>query len=289
MSDVAGAAAPVGTDNAAGDAEGRARRMGWRPKEEFRGDPVRWTDAESFIARGEAELPVLRERYRALDDRFARMETDLKSRLDESASKHQETQVALKEFREFSYKAEERAYLRAKVELEAKMALAVETADQNQYRVTKAQLDTLEQNKPSPAPAAAAQAAQAQQAPPQDPVIKAWIAENEWFSRDQPMNAYAIAMHGALLKEKPGMTTAENLAEVKREITERFPEKFANKKRDAAQAVATSAAPADKKKAGKTVSDLPAEARAALAKFKKQMPDYKDEEYLKTYFAGDDS
>src|SRR5215472_907386 len=49
------------------DLEQRARRMGWRPRNEFRGEPERWMEADEFVERGERMLPVLQERNRAAD------------------------------------------------------------------------------------------------------------------------------------------------------------------------------------------------------------------------------
>ena len=33
--------------------EGEAREMGWRPKEEWQGEPEKWRDAKEFVERGE--------------------------------------------------------------------------------------------------------------------------------------------------------------------------------------------------------------------------------------------
>ncbi len=265
------------------DLEGRARRMGWRPKDEFRGDQSRWTDAETFIARGEAELPVLRERYRALDDRFARTESELKELRDRAA---EQTRV-MGEFRDLSLRAEQRAYARAKSELEGRMREAVASADQAGYDRALAELNALE-----PPPAVTKEPPKEEPKPTTtkvEPEVQAWIAENEWFNRDPTLNAYAVARHGQLLQERPGMSIAENLAEVRREVVERFPDKFGNPKREKAPAVATSSAPAPSKKKGKSFDDLPSEAKQAFDRFKRMMPDYKQEDYAKMYFAGDDA
>ena len=42
------------------EVEQAAREMGWRPKEEFRGDTAKWVDAETFVSRGENFIPILR-------------------------------------------------------------------------------------------------------------------------------------------------------------------------------------------------------------------------------------
>src|SRR6185436_4853984 len=87
------------------EVEGRARRMGWRPQEEFRGPKDKWVDASQFVERGETELPVLRERFRALDDKFTRLERE-NSKL---SHKIEDQTTVLKEFRDYSRQGEERA------------------------------------------------------------------------------------------------------------------------------------------------------------------------------------
>jgi len=40
--------------------ETEAGEMGWRPQEEFKGDPTKWVDAKEFVERGEHILPILK-------------------------------------------------------------------------------------------------------------------------------------------------------------------------------------------------------------------------------------
>ena len=54
------------TETPSPDIEARARAMGWRPQEEFNGDPAKWKPAEDFVAKGENDLPVLRENMRRM-------------------------------------------------------------------------------------------------------------------------------------------------------------------------------------------------------------------------------
>lgn len=48
-----------------------AKTLGWSPKEEFRGDKSRWTDAKTFAERAEKLTPVLRENLRRLAEKNA--------------------------------------------------------------------------------------------------------------------------------------------------------------------------------------------------------------------------
>lgn len=270
------------------DIEARARLMGWKPKEEFRGDSSRWTDAETFVERGEKILPIVLERNRALEDKFTKQGAEL----GEVKTKLTEIGQAFVEYRDFARKSEERSYTRAKADLEARMSAAVDTADRAAFSAARAELDALEA--PLPAPKKV-EDTQRQQTPLIEPAVQEWISDNQWFNRDAAMNAFATAFHGRLLQEKPGMSITENLAEVRKEVVSRFPEKFGNPKREAAAAVATPAAGARKGKSDKkTYDDLPADAKKACDRYvtminaAKPKTPYTREEYVSLYFAGDE-
>lgn len=303
MSDVNAAisAENDGVNAASGDAdlEGRARRMGWRPKEEFRGDQSRWTDAKSFIERGEAELPVLRERYRTLDDRFAKMQTASEAQnaqLQAVSKRAEEMHDVLVEFRERSKKAEEISYARARSDLEQRMAVAVDQADKAGYDRAKGELDRINDAEraaraPAVKPVVETKPEPEKPAPQTpDPVIEQWVSENPWFKVDQGMAGYATARFQQLRAERPGVGIRDHLDEVRADVLSRFPEKFENKKRTEAAAVAAPGAP-DTAKRGKIPSyeNWPADAKEGYQKFKRMMPDYKPEEYAAIYFAGEQS
>lgn len=280
------------------EVETRASRMGWTPKDKFRGDPEKWVDAETFIHRGETMVPIMRERTRAMEDRLQRQEqafTKQSADLDEFKQRLTEVTTAFSEYRTFAQKSEERSYRRAKAELEAKMAQAVSTGDTVNYHAAKAELDTLDRDRPPPAaePAPREPAREPPKtpvAPPApDPEILAWVADNPWFEREPTMKAYAMALNAKLIQEKPGLSTRDNLAEVKRSVKERFPEQFSNVNREAPPSVSTPTAPAAvSRKKGKGFDDIPAADRRPYEEFKRWMPDYTKEEFAKQYFAGDE-
>jgi hypothetical protein len=281
------------------ETEGRARRMGWRPKDEFRGDQSRWTDAQTFIERGEAELPILRERYRTLDDRFARMEnevTPLRREVAETRASAEEMRTVLVDFRERSKRAEEVAYTRARSDLEQRMAIAVDQADKAGYDRAKGELDNLNrQERDNLRDNARAAAAPERKADPEkkpepaaqtpDPVVVSWVSENPWFNVDPAMAGYATAQFQRMRAEKPGLTTRDHLDAVRADVVARFPEKFENTKRAAPGAVAAPTGAVNAKRKGPPpFEQWPADAKAGFAKAKRWMPDYKPEEYAKIYF-----
>lgn len=268
--------------------EDRARRMGWRPKDEYGGNPDRWVDAKTFVERGETELPILRERFRKLDDRLANTE----NRLKDTTDKLEQSTKVLVEIRDMSRTAEDRAYKRAMADLANKEREAVREASEEKYNAIQAEKAAVEASRPKPE-----ETVQRTEPPvPQtNPVIDQWLADNGWFMQDRVLNAVAIEEDVAIKRDHPGWTVSEQLAEVRRRVVERFPEKFGSTRkppvtsdrRSAPPAVAVSTASPPRPK-GKTVKDLPPEAREALKRFKASIPNYTEEEYLKTYFAGEE-
>lgn len=250
------------------ETEQKAMRLGWVPKDQFKGDPDKHRSAEEFLERGETMLPLLKRD----NDRLHEGMTKLERRLAEQAE-------TFAEFAQYASKSEERAYKRAKAELEAKRDAAIETADVNGARQAQREIDALE------VPVAPKVPEKKEDQPQPDPAIQAWIRENDWFDKSPSLRAYAVEEFGDLERRFPGKSKTELLAETKQKTMERFPDKFGiNPKRDGASAVnEPSGGTAPRKKAGKTYDDLPAEAKKACDKFCRTIPGYTKEKYVKDY------
>lgn len=260
-----------GEGGTASDTEARARRLGWVPKEDFKGDPDKHRSAQDFLERGETMLPLLKRD----NDRLHEGMTKLERRLEDQAK-------TFTQFVEFASKGEERAYKRALAELEAKRDSAIETADVAGARRAQSEIDQL--NKEA-AEAPKPVVPKADTAPALDPAIQSWIGENDWFNKSPSLRAYSVEVFGDLEKQFPGKSKAELLSETKQKTMERFPDKFGiNTKRDEASAVSTPGGVAQpRRKAGRTYDDLPAEAKKACDKFVKTIPKYTREDYCKNY------
>ena len=249
--------------------ETKARRLGWVPKDDFRGDPDRWRPADEFLERGERILPLVLKDNDRLHGRLSELETMLK-----------ETRESSKELLAFTSKAEERAYTRAKAEIEAKIEAAAATADPNAVRQGMRELDQLNADHVKPEPKKEAD----KPAVNIDPVIQDWIKKEEWFTKSPALNTYATEVFGEIEREKPGLTRSEMLAETKRRTMDKFPEKFGiNPKRDEAAAVASPSGAVARKSKGKSYDDLPAEAKKACDKFVRTIPGYTRDKYVKDY------
>jgi hypothetical protein len=220
--------APDTASSGGEDVESRARAMGWVPKEEFRGPAERWKDPESFVKDGEEQMPVLRERLRDATRRISDFEAQQRRQQAEFADK-------MARLERMSATALVRQREQIVGSYEAAKRQAVETGDVTRYeQLQKDQREAL-----NGFDSQAQQAVQAgqQQAPVQGggdrqftsaemAVVNTWVDKNGWFQRDIELNAAAQARHITLLRQKPGLSMEQNLAEVEKFVRDKFPERF---------------------------------------------------------------
>lgn len=257
-----------------------ARKIGWRPLEEYRGPKDKWIDADAFLDKVQTEAPVRNERLRTLGaeaERLRRENEDLK----------REREQGWGEIVKRSRSAEERGFNLAISNIEEQMDAAVEQADTALYKRLKAERGNLLKMMPAPPDRRELQP----NGPPQDPAVMNWVQQNPWFTTDKKLNAVAISLEAALMAEKPGLSTHERLEEVRDEVQKRFPEKFSNTARSAPPTAARPSAqavrPAGTGKREKTFDDIPAgereAAKAAFAQIQRRTPGYTVAAYVKNY------
>ena len=195
------------------DVETRARAMGWKPRDEYRGPAGAWRTAEVFVSKGENDLPILRESNRRMEQQIAA----IKRGQEQAAS------VVL-DMGERLRTADERAYKRAKERLEAEREQAVEAGDKKAWRTAEAELEQLKADAPKPAPTRPAPVVDV----PPAPEAVAWADSEPWFKTDPVLCGAAQDAHTRLLNSHPELTLAQNLARVSRTVRAMYPEKFAH-------------------------------------------------------------
>ena len=238
------------------ESEAKARRQGWRPKDEYRGPDEKWVDAESFLKRSDEELPVMRERLKKQDRDLA----DLKGTVAKFAEHHA--------------KVEKIAYERALNEVKKQRREALAIGDADGFEQAEERLAELKEVKPA--------ATQKEAAKEISPDVQTWVQANPWFQTEPRLAKYAETVCGELQNEDPTRDLSDILKEVAKEVKTRFPEKFANAKRSAPPAV-EGASTVAAGKGSKSYANLPAEAKAACDKFLKQGLIKSKEDYLKYY------
>lgn len=238
------------------EAEAKARRQGWRPKDEFRGDAEKWVDADTFLKRSDEELPIMRERLKKMEREFS------------------EQQKSIQRFAEHHAKVEKIAYERALAEVKKQKRDAIAIGDADAFEQAEQRLEELKEAKPA--------ATQKEAAADIAPEVAAWVKDNPWFQTEARLAKYAETVCGELQSEDPTRDLSDILKEVAKEVKARFPEKFANAKRAAPAAVEGAGAVAAGK-GGKTYAALPAEAKKACDEFLRKGYIKSKEEYLKYY------
>lgn len=246
--------------------EDRARQLGWHPKEEFKGDPERWVDADTFMKKGEEELPVLRSNLK-------KIQADL-------AKEREEFQKTAREFREWHettvQKTEREAYEKARNDIEQKKLEAVEMGDKEAYLKAQEAEKALEtQQAPKQQP---------QQQPAADPVFDEWRKTNSWYEEFPELAVEADNVGLALWNSGKFKSTGQVFDEVAKSIRRKYPHYFQNPNRDMPSAVNEGGEPASTRRTkARTYDNLPASAKDACERFIRMGMINSREDYLKSY------
>lgn len=188
--------------------EQQAIEMGWRPKEEYEGDPGKWVTAEIFVARAPL-FDKIEQQSRALKD----------------------TQRVLEELRKHNSRIEEASYKKALETLKEERKAAL--AEENFVKAEEIR-DQIDEIKSEQAKVVMPQAVPTEM-PPQ---LVEWQNNNQWYKSDKTLTAWADGRGAQLLKE--GVSPPEILKVIATEVKEAFPNKFRNPKREQGSPVETS-------------------------------------------------
>lgn len=237
-------------DNTPNPAEQEARQFGWVPKEEFKGDPEDWRDANEFLRRGREINGYLRK---DLD----KLQGQLQTRDRELA----EIRDAMEEFRKFHNETEARAYQRAITDLKKEKVAAIEQGDGERVIEIDDEIDKIKEAQRKPEPKATQSV---------DTGWTQWTQKNQWYGKDEVLTALANGFAEKVKAENPDLVGAPFLDKVADLVKQTMPDKFENPNRQhsAVSGSGTSGSGTGKKK--KTYDDLPADAKAACDKFVKQ-------------------
>lgn len=252
--------------------EERAARMGWAPKEQWRGPPDKWVDAKTFVER--ANPAILLERM----DKMAREFDENSKRLERMNARALERQQA-----EFQQQIEDMRRQRDEAVMQraqnGDIAGARQVAQQWDNHINQ----TVANNTSSD--------------PPDTEVsTRSWMQAHPEFASNRRFAAAATAELDQVIKDmgnQPGVTYADFYAELDKRLAEDFPHVY-QKQQGQQKPAANGAPPPDMrqmdgvrisaKKTTNYASRLPAAARAQGERFVKQGA-FKDlESYAKDFF-----
>lgn len=260
--------------------ETRAKMYGWTPEDDFKGDPNKWVDAQTFVKRAETELPIALGTIKTLErklERFEKRFTEVTDTLEQFGKYHQ---TALE--RETAKAASE--YQRGIEDATAQMRQAAEEGDVDGFDKAKARADTLtaEAAKLTDKPEAKSDDGK----PKVDPEInRQWVEDNPWFANNLKMFKYARECGDFLAMNQPALKQKEQLEKIAEMVKEEFPDYFANpnRKKPASVDSGNSDAAPGGNKGKRGYNDLPSEARDLCDSFVRDIKGYTKEKYLAQY------
>lgn len=229
-----------------------AKREGWRPREEWEGDPDIWIDAPTFVKRGKEINIFLRKNNERLQRELANARDEI--------TRQGET---LRDFGARFDKMQETAYNRAILELKAQIRVAKRNDEEGVDQLEE-QLETLTEDakelKAKPAPAAAQ---------PNPAVFNNWKSENPWYDTDEALRFAADGVAMRLASTRRDLVgKPEFLEEVNGKVKALYPDKFRRKPSPPSPVDSGSSSSAGGgKKGGRGYGDLPPEAKAACDKY----------------------
>ncbi len=157
--------------------EREAREMGWVPREEYKGDPDHWRDADEFVERGRSILPILQANNK-------RLKNDLLTRDQEIANLKKAVEDSSKAIKALQRGYNESVKLQvenARKELRDQLRAAKETGDIDAELAITDKLADLKSAERSSKEDAVEEDKAPANTPQLDPEFVAWNKENPWF------------------------------------------------------------------------------------------------------------
>jgi len=246
------------------DWEGEAQRDGWRPLDEWSGDPDKWVDARTFVERGEEILPIVKAR-------LGRQIEALERKVEEYAQTGAQ-------FREFSEKAlarerQEKEKLRAELREARKQAVAEGDADK--FDRADEALRKMDENVP-PGTSPTQEAFQRE--------VAGWFENHEIYGQNEKAQAMLDGFANTVKMLNPTLSGAALLDKIHERVQREAPELFENPNRRRGDNVENPKGGSGKSNGkGRSFSDLPQDAQAACRDFQKRIPGFTEKQYLENY------
>lgn len=198
--------------------EQRAMEMGWRPKDEWKGEEHDWISADAFVAR------------KPLFEKIESQNRVLKTTRQEM----NQLRETLDQFKQHHAKVRETEYQRALADLRKEKAEALREGEAERVVQLDEQIDLV---KDQIAEAKADTISRATVAASPPPELTQWIEENPWYTQDAEMKTFADIAGNAYIKNHGITDPVEVLKHVNKQVKRAFPDKFTNPNRERPSAV----------------------------------------------------
>ena len=242
-------------------AEQRARDDGWRPQEDWKGDPGDWVDFKEFNLRGEL-MNRIKEQSGVINSLNHKIE---------------ERDQTLEDMVEMQSKIAKREYDKAMADLKKQKAEALENDDYEGVVNLDEEIADLKANQPKVESKPKKAEQQEDGLPPE---IEAWLNDpkNSWYHSDTVMRAMADGI--AVDLQQQGVPPAQMLKQVEETLRRELPHKFKGQRTpdvDDGGEYTGDRGSRDKKP---TVRDLTDEQRRVGERYVRVIKDYTMEKYI---------
>lgn len=188
--------------------EEKARSTGWRPKEEWNGDPDLWIDAKEFVLR-----QPLFDTISSLKSEIWHLKKDFN------------------QFAEFHKKVADTEYQRAVEDLKEQRKVAAKEGDTEKVVEISDKLESIRLKEPP------------QATPGPVPEFSQWMSQNPWYGSDPELHASADSLGIGYKASNPNATPQQVLDHVSAKIKELYPQKFGSRRNGSASVEGTTNAP----------------------------------------------
>jgi len=218
--------------------ENEARRQGWVPKEEFKGDLDNWRPAQEWVARGPL-MDKISDRNKEIKQLRKSVETLTKLAVNQTKLLNEPKIENLRQKK-----------------IEAIQEGDVENAERYEAAYNKAQAEAAQ---------ITAETAPQNSTPDLAPEVYEFAARNKsWFNQDTPQNIqmarFAEGIEATLTHTRPELSVSDRLNETEKLVKQQFPHRFENPNRNK-QPVVEGRTQAVRRPQEITYNDLPFEVK----------------------------
>ncbi len=253
-------------EDTAPDYETEAKKQGWKPESEFKGNKKHFVDAKKFLERRQEFLPVLQAENRKFEDRFAQQQKIIEG-----------LQKQLVERQKFEQKITQNQDEQRWNALVNQQKKAFAEGDEEAFdRIENKKNEIIKEQKEAVKPKA-----EVEQSLTSDPEMNEFLNQNQWYLKDPDLQRLANTL-GVYVRDSgySGKAFYEKLAE---EVKRTRPDKFKQASSDRPASVNESDGRPGQSRA-KGYESMPPDARAACDRFIAQGLFKNRAEYAKQYF-----
>lgn len=244
----------------------QALEQGWRPKEEWEGDPEDWRDAKTYVDRGE-----LIGKHKALSAEVK----ELKQMLSYMSEHNKKVYIS--------------GYQKAIQDLKAQKTAAMQDGN---FEAVQQIDDAIDQHKDAISQIQRQPTVAVDDRASKKAMEDEWLAKNSWYKTESSMRHWANGMAIDYKRVNPGADDAEIYEFLTKEVKKEFPHKFKRvsgaPNPDGESSKASTTKTGDKNTGidaqfERLMQDMPEDQARAARKIIKNVPGMTKERYLKDY------